>query len=79
MPVCPSCETALELNSHPFDEKLLKLAQIPLFIFFAGLFLESTLVKVFSVVVLLLGCAWAIKVINSHEYKAWRYWRELKE
>lgn len=79
VPVCPSCETILEVNSHPFDEKLIKLGQIPLLIFFAGLFLESTLVKILSLVVLLLGCAWGIKVINSHEYKAWSYWRVRKE
>ena len=77
--VCPSCETILEVNSHPFDEKLVKLAQIPLLIFFAGLFLESTFVKALSVFVLLLGCAWTTKVINSLEYKAWRYWRVPKK
>ena len=73
--VCPKCNTPLSVNTHPFDQALVRWAPLPLVLFFAGLFLDSMLMKVISGAVLVLGAAWSAWVITRPSYKEWRYWR----
>ena len=73
--VCPKCSTTLMFDTHPFDQKLSRWGPLPLVVFFAGLFLESLVIKVAAGTLLVLGFAWAAWVITRPPYKAWRYWR----
>ena len=73
--VCPKCNTPLMFNTHPFDQKLARWGALPLVVFFAGLFLESLVIKVAACALLVLGFAWAAWVITRPPYKAWRDWR----
>ncbi len=77
--VCPKCNTPLSANTHPFDQTLVRWAALPLVLFFAGLFLESLVIKVVAGAVLALGAAWSIWVITRPSYKEWRYWRVYTE
>jgi hypothetical protein len=73
--VCPKCNAPLMINTHPFDQKLVQWGTLPLVLFFAGLFLESLIIKVAACVILVLGTVWAAWVITRPSYKVWRYWR----
>jgi hypothetical protein len=75
VPVCPKCNTALSINTHPVDQALARWAALPLVLFFAGLFLESLAIRVVAGAVLALGAAWSVWAITRPSYKEWRYWR----
>lgn len=77
--VCPKCNTPLSANTHPFDQTLVRWAALPLVLFFAGLFLESLVIKIIAGAVLAFGAAWSVWVITRPSYKEWRYWRVYTE
>jgi hypothetical protein len=77
--VCPKCNTALSVNTHPFDSALVRWAEVPLVLFFAGLVLDTLVIKVIAGAVLTIGAAWSAWVITRQSYKDWRYWRVYTE
>ena len=75
---CPACKARLYATPHPIDQYVQLAMFIPIFIFIAGIYGDSSALKVASYLVFAaIGLAVAV-IMNLPAYKKWRYFHLME-
>ena len=75
---CPACKAKLYTTPHPIDRYVQLSLFIPIFIFIAGIYGDSSALKVASYLVFAaIGLA-VVVIMNLPAYKKWRYFHLME-